>query len=550
MLFSKYIQSTSLPIISSDYIFFNPHVPDDKLNNALDAYGHNLPQNEIVALIDDTFWGSAKEGILITNDSVLLSKGLSKVNRFQFQDINQISCDNKNVIINNKVVAKLTYAEKMHLGFLFSVLNKYLDILKNSHTSLKKNKLDEQLTDQLLTLLFKTQNTPIFYDPNKNKTLGESPQVITKIPSLLLLEDLSLEQIEFISFKLALLEEEKILSVSYISNSSDYSDFFCITDYGLYIPRDNKGNSFISFEDLKDLKVISEDKISNRWQITFDNGITALTSIQNSFVKPFSKQLVNNIIYLLNNGEISFTSDDSAETINTNNQEKTTLNQSQPNLKLRFIHNDEIFKFIKTMNRVDKVSSFFLTPSNPKDAPLTKLKEDFQSLLVKSVATFRKEITENGGVGELANDYATLEVITFTVAFCRITMNERGIDPDITNTIILEGLKLTFNETGDWRNNNFIKVVNRFEKEYWNENELIGAFMLRLFFGNLAETLNFGNDPQAFMENKDFNPEDVMEGFTCFGQRAGNFFERYGKQLEKDTHYQIDKSIDLLWSLR
>lgn len=48
-----------------------PHIPADKLRNALDDYAHTVTENEVVALYDATIFGSAKDGAVLTEDRIV-----------------------------------------------------------------------------------------------------------------------------------------------------------------------------------------------------------------------------------------------------------------------------------------------------------------------------------------------------------------------------------------------------------------------------------------------------------------------------------------------
>ena len=51
-------------------VFVAPHIPRKKLLGALDSYGEGLRAQDIVVLIDDTVFGGAREGVLITEAQI------------------------------------------------------------------------------------------------------------------------------------------------------------------------------------------------------------------------------------------------------------------------------------------------------------------------------------------------------------------------------------------------------------------------------------------------------------------------------------------------
>ena len=59
---------------------------DSKFSNALASYTTGITRNDIVILYDDTAFGSAKEGFIITEDAIF-SKGVaSAANMVKFKD--------------------------------------------------------------------------------------------------------------------------------------------------------------------------------------------------------------------------------------------------------------------------------------------------------------------------------------------------------------------------------------------------------------------------------------------------------------------------------
>jgi hypothetical protein len=66
-------------------LHYSQGIPEKKLGNALKAYGGNVEKDRAVYLYDDTFFGSAKEGFLIT-DSSIACKGTLDNFKFRFVD--------------------------------------------------------------------------------------------------------------------------------------------------------------------------------------------------------------------------------------------------------------------------------------------------------------------------------------------------------------------------------------------------------------------------------------------------------------------------------
>ena len=66
------------------------NIPAKKLANAVAAYGNNLDQERVLFLYDSTVWGSAKEGFLIT-DSSIINKDLYSSFTIRFNEIQEVT---------------------------------------------------------------------------------------------------------------------------------------------------------------------------------------------------------------------------------------------------------------------------------------------------------------------------------------------------------------------------------------------------------------------------------------------------------------------------
>ena len=56
--------------IYDDYVFFAPNIPERKLRNAIEDYARAGSGERHLALIDNSFFGSAKDGVLLTRERI------------------------------------------------------------------------------------------------------------------------------------------------------------------------------------------------------------------------------------------------------------------------------------------------------------------------------------------------------------------------------------------------------------------------------------------------------------------------------------------------
>lgn len=136
-------------------VFGFSEISIEKANNAKDKYAHNVDIKDIVLLIDDTVFGSAKCGVLITSSGLYIGEDFEKPVYFSFDRMNSI-CMKRNVLgglfIDNKKVKGFTQPEYKDLKLVFEKLNAYIDYynsdnrfisikdLPNTLDVIKKNK--------------------------------------------------------------------------------------------------------------------------------------------------------------------------------------------------------------------------------------------------------------------------------------------------------------------------------------------------------------------------------------------------------------------------
>jgi hypothetical protein len=104
--FGKFIES-AIKKISDSKIIFSHNTAKKKLTNAIASFAPEVSASEVIVLIDDTFFGGAKEGLIITNKSLYSKEVLetpyhiliSEIHKFEYMN-NSLS--SRYFVINNK----------------------------------------------------------------------------------------------------------------------------------------------------------------------------------------------------------------------------------------------------------------------------------------------------------------------------------------------------------------------------------------------------------------------------------------------------------------
>ena len=76
--------------IKDDYIYFYPDIPYKKLKNVQNSYAKGISIREVLILIDNTTFGSAKDGALFTDKAIYVHNMMSKIQKYSYQDIRSV----------------------------------------------------------------------------------------------------------------------------------------------------------------------------------------------------------------------------------------------------------------------------------------------------------------------------------------------------------------------------------------------------------------------------------------------------------------------------
>lgn len=119
----------------ADRIYVAPHIPSKLLNNALDSYGLNEDPASIRVLIDDTVFGSGKEGALIAEDFFGFKEVFSDMEPYEFKDVKTLEAKGAKVHLDGKAVTTMSVVDKDNLQHFFALLNEWREMVRMGRTS-------------------------------------------------------------------------------------------------------------------------------------------------------------------------------------------------------------------------------------------------------------------------------------------------------------------------------------------------------------------------------------------------------------------------------
>ena len=107
-------------------VFMAPHIPNKKLQGALDSYGERLRAQDVVVLIDDTVFGGAREGVLITETQIRCKAKFEQAEIRLLGCLSEITAHGTRIRIHGEPFITLSALNADDLRRLFETLSEHL----------------------------------------------------------------------------------------------------------------------------------------------------------------------------------------------------------------------------------------------------------------------------------------------------------------------------------------------------------------------------------------------------------------------------------------
>ncbi|WP_293716822.1 J domain-containing protein [Stenotrophomonas sp. UBA7606] len=107
-------------------VFVAPDIPKKKLQAALDSYGEKLRAQDVVVLIDDTVFGGAREGVLITETQIRCKAKFEQAEIRLLGCLTEITAHGAHIRIHGEPFISLSIPNSDDLRRLFRAVSHYL----------------------------------------------------------------------------------------------------------------------------------------------------------------------------------------------------------------------------------------------------------------------------------------------------------------------------------------------------------------------------------------------------------------------------------------
>ncbi len=120
------VQARLAPYGGFSRVYFAPRIPAKKLGAARGNYAADIKQEDVVALIDTTVFGGAKEGIVLTEEGVRIKELMSATTDLPWADIRSFDIRGTAVWVNGHQVADCPMVDKPEMERIFAVVREFL----------------------------------------------------------------------------------------------------------------------------------------------------------------------------------------------------------------------------------------------------------------------------------------------------------------------------------------------------------------------------------------------------------------------------------------
>lgn len=123
--------------IKDSHIFFQPDIPRKKLRNALTSYAKGAQEQDTLVLVDNTVFGSAKDGALLTPTALYTHNQMEQPKRIEISEIETVSFSKgwiSRLLVNNTNILETNIPEKDAMRQFTEMLREIVKVLHPKET--------------------------------------------------------------------------------------------------------------------------------------------------------------------------------------------------------------------------------------------------------------------------------------------------------------------------------------------------------------------------------------------------------------------------------
>jgi hypothetical protein len=253
----EFLQLTTLMQGERDRVHIGARIPASKLAAACRSYGAALAGEEVVALVDATFFQGAERGALLTDSKIAIRTARDSC-VFNLTDIPAVATEGAWLHLAHKGAFRLDFTAESELREVFHALDEYLHCRALAPADARG---EIELPIGLLTELSIRHMGPAAFSGHRNCVLGSA---------------ISEEVTSACRFLLGLGHEEQVTAVCWI-RPMDRTDCFVLTTRGVHTKVERQ-RTYLSWQQLKRLQIAGPARQGIKCGVLFSDGSQILCS--------------------------------------------------------------------------------------------------------------------------------------------------------------------------------------------------------------------------------------------------------------------------------
>lgn len=127
--------------------FLYPKIPMQKLLNAINSYCPEVNPKDVIMLIDDTFFGGAKEGIVLTSKNIYGKSLGGATLKVSVNDISEIKSIKKGIYINGRKFIQFNMPESQTIDVFCQKISSGIqdNVMNNDSLKVKRSSFNDEL---------------------------------------------------------------------------------------------------------------------------------------------------------------------------------------------------------------------------------------------------------------------------------------------------------------------------------------------------------------------------------------------------------------------
>ncbi|WP_195945404.1 hypothetical protein [Paraclostridium bifermentans] len=219
-------------------VYIAPNIPEKKLNNAIESVAKGENPDYVVAILDTTLLGSAKEGCVLFGDKMFIKPMLEKAKEYKFKDISNIEFiyeevkkKNDKIDIKEKLIVNFDDGRKEKLdsliGLNYKKFEEFINEMLNQEGEDKNFTSNSQVLplanmDNSIKLAYLKIICNFVYQSSDNITALEYSEIISLTARINLDKK---ERLELRSYMCSISEKEDDGLIKYLQTNISESSF-------------------------------------------------------------------------------------------------------------------------------------------------------------------------------------------------------------------------------------------------------------------------------------------------------------------------------------